>query len=62
LHGTFFPGIEIPIEGRNDLLNNPTDIVLIMSNSFGKIIAKEIKPELPSNTAIITWHEIFNLS
>lgn len=62
LHGTFFPGIDIPIEGRNDLLNNPTDVVMIMSNSFGKIIAKEIKPELPRNTVIITWHEIFNIS
>jgi hypothetical protein len=59
LHGTFFPGIDIPIEGRNDLLNSPTDVVLIMSNSFGKKIAEKIKRNLSDNTKIITWEEIF---
>ena len=62
LHGTFFPGIDIPVEERNELLSRPTNIVMIMSNSFGKIIAKEIKTKLPSDTEILSWHEIFNLS
>lgn len=60
IHGTYFPGIDIPIESRQNLIENPTDIVLIMSHSFGKKIADELGQSLPSTTIVKTWNELFN--
>ncbi len=59
LHGTYFPGISIPIEPRQNLINSPTDCVMIMSHSFGDRIAQELKSVLPSTTDIKTWTDLF---
>jgi hypothetical protein len=57
LHGTYFPGISIPVESRDDLLRNPPSHVLIMSHSFGAKIAGELRPKLPQ-TRITTCAEL----
>ena len=59
LHGTYFPGINIPIESRQRLIDNPTDAVLVMSFSFGHIIAYELKALLPARIIIKTWSDFF---
>jgi SAM-dependent methyltransferase len=59
LFNTYFPGVDIPIESGEELFKKPTDIVLIMSNSFGEQIAGRLKKLLPSESQIITWHELF---
>lgn len=52
LHGTYLPGINIPIESREMLINKPTDSVLIASDTFGQKILKHIVPLLPSPTEV----------
>jgi 2-polyprenyl-3-methyl-5-hydroxy-6-metoxy-1,4-benzoquinol methylase len=59
LEGTFFPGISVPIESRQGLLSCPTDILLILSHTFGKRLAEELRPDLPARTEIITWEDLF---
>ncbi len=59
LHGTYFPEISIPVEPRQNLINSPTDYVMIMSHSFGDRIAQELKSVLPSTTDIKTWTDLF---
>jgi len=59
LHNTYFPGINIPIESRTQLIQNPPDQIFIMSNSFGVKIAQQIKPLLPTTTVVLSWNEIF---
>ena len=59
LHSTYFAGTEIPIESRQELKNNPTDRLLIMSSSFGEKIARELSDVLPKNTIIKTWQDLF---
>jgi hypothetical protein len=58
LAGTYFPGIDIPVESRNLLLSKPTDHVLIMSRTFGKKLAKELRRDLPRNTVVEMISEI----
>lgn len=60
LHGTYFPGVNIQVEPRQSLIDRPTDVVIIMSYSFGAKIAEQLKPVLPSNTIIKTWKDIFS--
>jgi SAM-dependent methyltransferase len=57
LHGTYFPGISIPVESRDELLRNPPSRLLIMSHSFGAKIAGELRPKLPQ-TRITTCAEL----
>ncbi|MCD4742024.1 MAG: class I SAM-dependent methyltransferase [Desulfobacteraceae bacterium] len=59
LHGTYFPGFNIPIESRESLINKPVDRLIIMSASFGKKIAEELTPLLPKKTETCTWSDIF---
>ncbi len=59
LHGTYYPGIDIKIESRDDLLQNPTDKLLIMSHSFCRKIYQELKNQR-LNSKIITWEDIFS--
>lgn len=60
LHGTFFPGFNIPVEPREKLINIPTNRVLIMSHSFGSKIAKQLKFILNKNVRITTWEELYS--
>jgi hypothetical protein len=58
LQGSFLPGAEIMIEARDRLLDNPTDHVLIMSESFGEQIRKGLAPGLPESTGVIHIGEL----
>ncbi len=51
-HGTYLPGINIPIESREMLINKPTDSVLIASDTFGKKILEHIVPLLPPSIEV----------
>jgi 2-polyprenyl-3-methyl-5-hydroxy-6-metoxy-1,4-benzoquinol methylase len=59
LHGSYFPGIPIPIESRGALMADPPDDVLIMSCVFGERIRNELQPSVPASTKIVTWSELF---
>jgi SAM-dependent methyltransferase len=59
LRGTYFPGVPIPIESRTDLLETPTERLLIMSRSFGAAIAGQLTTQLPPRTVIRTWEDVF---
>jgi 2-polyprenyl-3-methyl-5-hydroxy-6-metoxy-1,4-benzoquinol methylase len=54
----FFPGFNIPIQSRTDLLQNPPDSLIIMSTTFGAKIAGELRK---ANLAcpVTTISEIF---
>lgn len=58
LHGTYFPGIPIPVESRRDLLERPPDRLLIMSHTFGEVIARSLR-EAGFSRPIQTWDDIF---
>ena len=59
LAGTYFPGVDRPVESRAALIDDPTPHVLIMSRSFGDTIAAELRSLLPETTVIRTWHDLF---
>lgn len=61
LKDTYFPGININVEGRQELLSNPPDIILIFSDFFGEKIKAEIQPLLPAQVHVIVWSEIFGV-
>jgi 2-polyprenyl-3-methyl-5-hydroxy-6-metoxy-1,4-benzoquinol methylase len=54
LLGTYYPGIPIVIESRDQLLRNPTDFILIMSRTFGENLAAELSKQLPSSSKVLT--------
>jgi hypothetical protein len=56
-HGKYYPGINIPIENMQDLLAHPTDVVLIMSQTFGPRLAARLKEEL-YKVSIVCINEI----
>ncbi|MCW9097218.1 MAG: class I SAM-dependent methyltransferase [Ignavibacteriaceae bacterium] len=60
LHGTYFPAVNIQIEPRQSLIDSPTDVVIIMSHSFGSKIEEQLKPVLPPKTIIKTWKDMFS--
>jgi 2-polyprenyl-3-methyl-5-hydroxy-6-metoxy-1,4-benzoquinol methylase len=59
LHGTFFPGIPVPIESRAELLRKPSEEVLVMSKTFGDAIARDLRRRLPRKVRITQWTEFF---
>ncbi|MBN2562491.1 MAG: class I SAM-dependent methyltransferase [Phycisphaerae bacterium] len=59
LHGTYFPGVSIPVEGRQALLDCPTDQVWIMSRTFGRTLKTQLRSALPDTTEILNWEDIF---
>jgi SAM-dependent methyltransferase len=42
LHGRFYPPIDVPIESRQALLDEPVDELLIMSSTFGEQLRREL--------------------
>lgn len=60
IYEKYYPGFDIKIENKVDLITEPTDIVLIFSHSFGKIIRNNIINDLPHQTKIIVWEELFS--
>lgn len=59
LKGTFFPGINIPIENRQDLIKKPTKKLLIFSRSFARKLVGELKKDIDEEVSIITLSELF---
>lgn len=57
IYNKYFDGFPIPIENRNDLINNPVTHLLIMSSAFGEKIAKELIEILP-NLNILTYDKV----
>jgi hypothetical protein len=53
LRDTFYPGIPIPVEGRDQLIADPPSAIVIMSLSFGVAIADSVRSVLPSSTDIV---------
>lgn len=62
LHGTYYPGINIMVEQKEDLINKPTDHVLISSCTFGDKIFESIRYLLPNFTKINLLNDIYNHS
>lgn len=56
--GKYFPEFVKKIKCRSDLINNPTDYVLIMSYTFGDIIKKNISEFISDKTIIIKYEEL----
>ena len=57
--GCYFPGIPVVIEPRHALVADPTDMVIIMSRTFGDKIGAELERVLPRKTKLITWSDIY---
>ena len=51
---TYYPGVPIRIEARDDLLKSPTNSVLIMSRTFGPNLAVDLRKLLPASTDVLT--------
>lgn len=54
LLGTYYPGIPIRIESREDLLRSSADSVLVMSRTFGPSLAAQLRKLLPASTKVLT--------
>lgn len=61
IHKQYFPPFSFPIENRQELIDNPVDVLWIFSYSFGDKIKNELRkiPQL-SQTKIITLDELKN--
>ena len=59
LHKKYFPGFDIPVESRDALIRKPTNQVLIMSRSFGKRIAHELRSSMDKRLMITMWEDLF---
>ncbi len=58
LHRTYYPGFNVPIENRQDLLNNPPELLIIFTHTFGEKIKRELEDSL-NHVNIITWDDLF---
>lgn len=56
--GKYFPGFVKKIKCRNELINNPTDYLLIMSYTFGDVIKKNVSECISNKTIIIKYEEL----
>ena len=61
IHNTYFPGIDISIESREELIRHPTDNLLIMSHSFGDALALQLRNLLPKRVKTLTFNQLCNL-
>jgi SAM-dependent methyltransferase len=61
LRGKYFPGFDIPIEGREGLISRPTDRVLIMSHTFGTSVANGIRSTLGNSLTITMWRDLLTI-
>lgn len=57
--GKYYPGFDIQIENKKDLINKPVDVLLIFSKAFGNKIKANIVNLIDVNTKVITWEELF---
>lgn len=56
----YYPGFNIPIENKEDLISTPVDVLLIFSKAFGNKIKHNISGVIDPNTKIVTWEELFD--
>lgn len=61
LYHSYYPGIDVKVENFEDFVQAPTDIMLIMSKTFGDKIADKIEKQNTGCT-IIKWEQFFNLN
>lgn len=59
MHGKYYPGFNIPVENKEDLINKPVDVLLIFSKAFGNKIKENIIKTIDKKTKVITWEELF---
>ena len=57
----YYPGFDVPIENKHDLIVKPVDILLIFSKAFGYKIKSNLQSVIDSKTEIVTWEELFNV-
>jgi 2-polyprenyl-3-methyl-5-hydroxy-6-metoxy-1,4-benzoquinol methylase len=60
LHGYYFDGFDIAIEGRDELIANPPEKVMICSLVFGHKIAAELREKQARNLNIVMWSDLFD--
>ena len=58
IHGSFFPGIPVPMEPPEALVSRPCDRILVMSASFGVRIKARLTAQVPPATRITTLAEL----
>ena len=58
LKGKYFPGFEIPIENKENLLAEPCDVVLIYSYTFAQKILDGLHGKLPQTCDIFRFQDI----
>ena len=46
-HGRYLDGLPVPVENQADLVRDPVDHVFVMSLTFGKQVAQELRRDLP---------------
>jgi SAM-dependent methyltransferase len=56
----YFPGIDVKIENFEDLVKNPPQKILVMSNFFGELIKDKIQTVFNKDIEIVLWSDIFN--
>ena len=59
VYGKYYPGFNVKIENLQNLIDSPSETVIVFSNTFGNIIIKKLLVSLPSSTTIISWNELF---
>lgn len=60
LHKKYLPTFDIPIENMEELISNPTEVILIMSSTFGQKITSKIREKLPGNTNVFLIDDLTN--
>ncbi len=61
LRGKYYPGFNIAIENKEDLVSQPVDILLIFSKAFGNKIKSNLAPIIDPTIEILTWEELFDV-
>ena len=59
-HGKHFDGTAIPIENFQDIVENPPDVIVIMSLTFEKQIKERLTKEFGNQITVVTLREMLN--
>jgi len=58
LYRTYYPGFNVSVENRKDLVKNPPEMLIIFTHSFGEKIKRELGDSL-KDSRILTWDDLF---
>jgi len=58
LYRTYYPGFNVPIENRQDLIRDPSELLIIFTHTFGEKIKQELVNSL-KDTRILSWDDLF---